>query len=255
MNKDPILFEQRNKIGIVTFNRPDVLNCFNIHTLRFFNEMLNDLNESLKLRVIIFTGNGRAFCTGNDLKAKMTPEEAFEFTKMGRDVCLKILNLPAITIAAVNGFALGGGFEFAMSTDFRIASEKAVFGLPEVSIGLLPIWSGLTILPRLVGIQAAKEIMITGNRYDLKKAKSLGLINKEVSSENFMESVISYAKEFTKKDPNLVQMAKYMANRALDYPLTKTSELAGEMFELYASKDKKEKLKALRKDYFPDILQ
>ena len=250
MNEDPVLFEQRNKIGIVTFNRPDILNCFNIQTLRFFNEMLNQLNKNPKLRVIIFTGNGRAFSTGNDLKAKMTPEEAFEFTKMGRNVCLKILNLPAITIAAVNGFALGGGFEFAMSTDFRVASEKAVFGLPEVSIGLLPIWAGLTILPRLIGIQAAKEIMITGKRYGVEEAKSLGLINKIIPSENFMASVFVYAKEFTKKDPILVQMAKYMANRALDYPLTKTTELAGEMFEIYASKDKKEKLNALNEDYF-----
>ena len=250
MNEDPVLFEQRNKIGIVTFNRPDILNCFNIQTLRFFNEMLNQLNKNPKLRVIIFTGNGRAFSTGNDLKAKMTPEEAFEFTKMGRNVCLKILNLPAITIAAVNGFALGGGFEFAMSTDFRVASEKAVFGLPEVSIGLLPIWAGLTILPRLIGIQAAKEIMINGKRYGVEEAKSLGLINKIIPSENFMASVFVYAKEFTKKDPILVQMAKYMANRALDYPLTKTTELAGEMFEIYASKDKKEKLNALNEDYF-----
>jgi len=251
MNEDPVLFEQRNKIGIVTFNRPDVLNCFNIQTLRFFNEMLNELNENPKLRVIIFTGKGRAFSTGNDLKAKMTPEEAFEFTKMGRNVCLKILNLPIITIAAVNGFALGGGFEVAMSTDFRVASEKAVFGLPEVSIGLLPIWAGLTILPRLIGIQAAKEIMITGKRYGVEEAKGLGLINKIIQSENFMPSVLAYAKEFTKKDPILVQMAKYMANRVLDYPLTKTTELAGEMFEIYASKDKKEKLKELNMDYFP----
>ena len=251
MNEDPVLFEQKNKIGIVIFNRPEVLNCFNIQTLRFFDKMLNELNNNQKLRVIIFTGNGRAFSTGNDLKAKMTPEEAFEFTKMGRNACLKILNLPAITISAVNGFALGGGFEFAMSTDFRVASEKAIFGLPEVSIGLLPIWAGLTILPKLIGIQAAKEIMITGKRISVEEAKSMGLINKIISSENFMDLVLSYAKELTKKDPILVQMAKYMANRALDHPLTKTTKLAGEMFEIYASKGKKEKLKDLTKDYFP----
>ncbi|NHI92190.1 MAG: enoyl-CoA hydratase/isomerase family protein [Candidatus Lokiarchaeota archaeon] len=250
MNEDPVLFEQRNKIGIITFNRPDVLNCFNIHTLRFFNNMLNELNDNEKLKVIIVTGKGRAFSTGNDLKGKLSPEEAFEFTKIGRSMCLKILNLPAITIAAVNGFALGGGFEIAMSTDFRIASENAVFGLPEVSIGLLPIWSGLTILPRLIGIQAAKEIIITGKKIDVEKAKNLGLINEIFPSKNFMDSVMTYAKQFIKRDPILVQMSKYVVNRALDHPLTKTSQLAEEIFEIYANKGKKEKLRELRKEYF-----
>ncbi|MHA1893957.1 MAG: enoyl-CoA hydratase/isomerase family protein [Candidatus Helarchaeota archaeon] len=250
MNENPILFEERKRIGIVTFNRPEVLNCFNIQTLRVFDALLNELSKKEKLRVIIFTGKGRAFCTGNDLKAKMSPEEAFEFTKTGRNCCLKIMNLPAITIAAINGFAIGGGFEFAMSADFRVASEKAIFRLPEVSIGLLPIWAGLNILPKLVGIQAAKEIVILGNKIDVEKASRLGLINEIFSSENFLDSVLSYAKKLTKKDPNLVQLSKYIINRSLDFSLSKTSEIAGEMFEIYADKNKKDKLKALIQDYF-----
>ena len=249
--ENPILYEEDKKIGIVTFNRPEFLNCFNINTLRAFNDLLNELNKNERLKVIIFTGKGRAFSTGNDLKAKMSPEEAYEFTKMGRACCLKILNSHAVTIAAVNGFAVGGGFEFAMSADFLLASEDAVFRLPEVSIGLLPIWAGLNILPKLVGIKAAKEIVILGKKFGVEKAQSLGIINEVYPAENFMESVMKYAKEIKKRDANLVQLSKYIINRSWDYPISKTTELAGEMFEIYGSKEKKEKLKAFRKDYFP----
>ncbi len=249
--ENPILYEENKKIGIVTFNRPELLNCFNINTLRVFEDLLNKLNENEQLKVVIFTGKGRAFSTGNDLKAKMTPEEAFEFTKTGRSCCLKMMYLPALTISAVNGFAIGGGFEFAMSTDFLVASENAVFRLPEVKIGLLPIWAGFNILPKLVGTRAAKEIIIFGNKFGVEKAKRWGLINEIYPAENFMESVMNYAKELKKRDQTLVQLSKYIINRSLDHPLSKTSELAGEMFEIYAGKDKKEKLRKLRKDYFP----
>ena len=163
----------------------------------------------------------------------------------------KDIKLPCNTVAAVNGFAIGGGFEIAMSADFLLASENAVFRLPEIGLGLLPIWAGLNILPRLVGTRVAKEIIILGKKFGVEKAKEFGLINEVFPQENFMEHVMKYVKELKKKDATLVQLAKHVINRSWDYPMSKTSDLTGEMFDVYASKDKKEKIKAFRKDYFP----
>ncbi len=254
METEPYLFEEKNKIGILALNRPDVLNAIDITTMRLLNKKVDEIADNSKLKILIITGKGRAFSAGNDLKAKMTPDEAWELQKLGRTVCLKILYLPQITVAAVNGYAMGGGFEIAISTDLRVASENATFGLPESKIGFPVAWGGWLLLPKLVGVTVAKEIMFFGDKFGVDKAVQLGLVNKVLPSENFMKHVMDYAKELKKRDASLMQITKYMINRSLEDPLSKTNHMAQKMFGIFSDEGKKEKLAKLRKEMLNELL-
>ena len=143
--------------------------------------------------------------------------------------------------------------KICMTTYFRIVAEtnKAIFGLPEVNLGMLPIFSGLAVLPRRVGIGAAKEIIFTGERFGIEKALKLGVINQVVPPERLMEATMEFAKKMRKKNTNLIRLAKYMMNKSLEIPLSAAFEKQKEIFEIFASKFKKENIKELWKEFFP----
>jgi enoyl-CoA hydratase len=149
---------------------------------------------------------------------------------------------------------MGGGFEVAMSTDLRVASQNATFGLPESKIGFPVAWGGWLLLPKLVGIAVAKEIMFFGDKFGVDKAVQLGLVNKVLPSENFMKHVKGYAKELKKRDASLMQITKYMINRSLEDPLSKTNHLAQKMFGFFSDENKKEKLAKLREEMLNELL-
>lgn len=175
---ETILFEQNGDVGVLTVNRPSKLNALNIQVHRELKTLLTELQSS-NLKGLILTGEGeKAFIAGADI-AEMKPmsnEEAKAFSELGQQVTLLLESLPFPTIAAVNGFALGGGFEMALACDFIYATENAVFGLPEVKLGLIPGFGGTQRLARVVGERRAKEIMFSGRNIKTQEAKLLGIV-------------------------------------------------------------------------------
>ena len=199
-----ILEKLENNICTLTINRPNEYNALNRDVLIELDSKLDFIIEEADCRVIILTGKGdKAFIAGADIEAmqKMNANQAHEFSKMGQELTLKIEKSKIPIIAAVNGFALGGGCEFAMACHIRYASENAVFGQPEVSLGLIAGWGGTQRLPRLVGKGKAMEILLSGQNFKADKAYSMGLVNKVVPMDELIPSVEKLALSITKNAP------------------------------------------------------
>ena len=199
-----ILEKLENKICTLTINRPDQYNALNRDVLNELDSKLDSIIEKTDCRVIILTGMGdKAFIAGADIQAmqRMNANQAQEFSKMGQKLTLKIEQSKIPIIAAVNGFALGGGCEFAMACHIRYASENAVFGQPEVSLGLIAGWGGTQRLPQLVGKGKAMEILLSGQNFKADKAYSMGLVNKVVPMDELIPSVEKLAHSIIKNAP------------------------------------------------------
>ena len=212
--------------------------------------IIQEIKNDSKSGVIIFRGQGsKAFSTGNDLKAEMSPEEGREFQKVGRQLCYEIYKLPQVTIAAISGYALAGGFELAISTDFRLATPDSIFGLPEIKIGLIPIWAGVTLLPKIVGLANAKKIAFSTEKFGIEQAQKYGLITKVVSTENFDEEVLKFAKRFTKKNPALIRLTKVGMINSLEVPIEENIKYTDRIFdEGFTASNKNEAFKRLQAD-------
>ena len=199
-----ILEKLENEICTLTINRPDQYNALNRDVLTELDSKLDSNIEKTDCRVIILTGMGdKAFIAGADIQAmqKMNGHQAQEFSKMGQELTVKIEESRIPIIAAVNGFALGGGCEFAMACHIRYASENAVFGQPEVSLGLIAGWGGTQRLPQLVGKGNAMEILLSGQNIKADKAYSMGLVNKVVPMDELIHSVEKLAHSIIKNAP------------------------------------------------------
>src|SRR5699024_3030515 len=183
-----IKYEVKNYIGYITLNRPKVLNCFDYNLLVELENLVEEIYLDEQVRVIIFTGEGeKAFSVGADLKERksLSEKNVKRNVKKISSVFNLIRNMPQVTIAAVNGFALGAGFELMLSCDFRIAVKEAAMGLPEVNWAIIPGAGGTQLLPRLIGEQKAKELIFTGKRISAQQAKEYGLLYQVVSRDNF----------------------------------------------------------------------
>ena len=199
-----ILEKLENEICTLTINRPDQYNALNRDVLTELDSKLDSIIEVADCRVIILTGKGdKAFIAGADIDAmqKMNANQAQEFSKMGQELTVKIEESKIPIIAAVNGFALGGGCEFAMACHIRYASDNAVFGQPEVSLGLIAGWGGTQRLPRLVGKGKAMEILLSGQNIKADKAYLMGLVNKVVAMDELIPSVEKLAHSIIKNAP------------------------------------------------------
>ena len=199
-----ILKNLENEICTLTINRPDQYNALNRDVLNELDSKLDSIIEKTDCRLIILTGMGdKAFIAGADIQAmqKMNANQAQEFSKMGQELTLKIEESRIPIIAAVNGFALGGGCEFAMACHIRYASENAVFGQPEVSLGLIAGWGGTQRLPRLVGKGNAMEILLSGQNIKADQAYSMGLVNKVIPMDKLIPSVEKLAHSIVKNAP------------------------------------------------------
>lgn len=213
-----LVIEKRDTIGIIKLNRPESLNALNIETLGEIRDAVTSLNNDDEVKILIFTGEGKAFIAGADIKQMkdMNEEEAREFCSLGQKIFDLIENLDKPVIAAVNGFALGGGCELAMACDMRIASELAKFGQPEVNLGVIPGFGGTQRLSRLVGKGIAKELIFTGDIIDAHGALRIGLVNKVVAPEALLEESIAIAQKIAAKGPAAILIAKSVINRGLD---------------------------------------
>ena len=204
----PLILKEINKqIAWVTINRPEVLNAMNESVLTELVSSIQSCIDDTSVGVIILTGAGdKAFVAGADIKnmQSMEPGDALEFGKTGQLMTLTIENSPKPVIAAVNGFALGGGCEISLACHIRVASETATFGQPEVQLGILPGWGGTQRLPRLVGMGIANEIITTGRMVSASEAKEIGLVNHVVPAELLNEKCEKIANQILKNGPNAI---------------------------------------------------
>lgn len=208
---ETIAFDEKDGIGLLTINRPSKLNALNILVLRELKQFLTEAS-AFSLRGLVLTGEGeKAFVAGADIAEMkpMPPQEATDFSELGQQVTLLFEGLPYPTIAAVNGFALGGGFEMAMSCDFIFASENAVFGLPEVKLGLIPGFGGTLRLARIVGERRAREIMFSGRNVKCEEARALGIVLEVFPSKDaLLEGCQKWMSQTAANSPRAISRAK-----------------------------------------------
>lgn len=252
-----LLVEKEKNIGIISMNRPEALNALNSETLSDLSTAAKALSDDPEVGVIIITGMGeKAFVAGADIKEMkdMTPLEARKFMHFGQSVFNEIDNLPKPTIAAVNGYALGGGCELALSCDMILASEKAKFGLPEVTLGIHPGFGGTQRLPRLIGSAKAKELIFTGEMIDANEALRIGLVNKVVPPENLMDVAKALAQKILKNGMIAIRLVKSAINAGLNVPLEKGLAYEAETQGLaFATEDKNEGLEAFLEKRKPNF--
>ena len=245
---DNLLFEVKGNIGIITLHRPKALNALNTELLQELGNLLDRIKDDKSLEIVIITGSGeKAFVAGADIAEmqKLTAIEGRNFGKIGQDVFNKLESLPQPVIAAINGFALGGGCELAMACDIRIASEKAKFGQPEVSLGITPGFGGTQRLPRLIGKGRAKELIFTGDIIDAGEAYRTGLVNKVVAPEELMNAAQVMAEKILSRAPVAVQLSKAAVNEGLNMDLASGIAYEAEVFGLcFATDDQKEGMTA-----------
>jgi len=208
-----IKVEKKKEIGIITLNRPEARNALNRKMIHELGDALTELENDPQIRSIIITGN-KDFCAGADIKEMnaIKPEEIETFCRWGHKVFDQLEGMGKPVIAAITGFALGGGCELALACDIRIAGESAKLGQPEVNLGLIPGFGGTQRLSRLVGIARAKEMILTGKIINAKEAASIGLVNRVVKDEELMIAVEEMAQVIAQKAPIAVKMAKKLIN-------------------------------------------
>ncbi|MGD8545210.1 MAG: enoyl-CoA hydratase-related protein [Candidatus Bathyarchaeota archaeon] len=219
MESGKIIYEKREGIATITINRPQALNALNEEVIPEFLSRLEEAKKDKDIKILVITGAGeKAFCAGLDLKTAMniTVTKAVEMSRLGQELTLAIEELGKPVIAAINGYALGGGLELAMACDIRIASEKARIGQTEVNVGLIPGWGGTQRLPRLVGKGIAKELIFTGKMIDATTAERIGLINMVVPPEKLKAAVEEFTNEVISKPPIALKLAKELINNSIE---------------------------------------
>ena len=248
MEFETILYERKDNVAWITFNRPDKLNAQNQTLMGEVMAALDDAKDDDEVHVIVITGAGdRAFSAGADISMfqQWTPIDVIKWNKASRRPYEFVREIPKPVIAMVNGIALGGGTEIAMGCDIIIASENAIFGQPEISVGVIPGGAGTQMLPRLVGEKKAKEMILTGDSITADEALRLGLVNKVVPREKLREAVDEVIGKLKSKSPAILKFAKLAVNKSLETPLSVGIQSEGDLFALcFGTEDQKEGAKA-----------
>ena len=243
-----IIFEKKDSIAYVRLNRPQVLNALNRELIIELQKALEDIRDDATTRGVILTGAGdKAFAAGADIKEMFndTKIQAEEKTRFGQSVTILLENLGKPVIAAVNGFALGGGCELAMACTIRIATENAKFGQPEVKLGLIPGYGGTQRLPRLVGKGRALQMILTGEVIDAKEAYRIGLINEIVTGENLIHRAEILLKQIISNAPIAIKSASDAINEGLEKTLNEGLVIESSLFGIcFDTEDRKEGMSA-----------
>jgi enoyl-CoA hydratase len=243
-----ILYRVEDGVGIATLNRPKALNALNGRTLGELGELLAQVEADGALRALVLTGAGeKAFVAGADIAemSGLAPEAARRFAAAGQRAFERLEALPIVTIAAVNGFALGGGCELAMACDLIYASERAKFGQPEVNLGIIPSFGGTQRLQRRVGPARAMEMILTGDMVDAATARSWGLALDVLAPEKLLDHALAQARKIASKGPAAVAAAKRILRATAAPPLAAGLLLEAEAFGLlFGTEDGQEGLRA-----------
>lgn len=257
MSFENIILETKDSIAMIYFNRPKALNALNNALFDELDTALDQIESSSDIRVLILTGTGeKAFVAGADIVelSKMTPLQGKYFSRKGQKVFSKLEALPIPTIAAVNGFALGGGLEAAMGCDFIYASERAVFGLPEINLGLIPGFGGTQRLARRIGINRAKELVFTGKNISAQQAFDFGVANKICEPEKLMDDVLKTAELIASKGKIALRSAKEVIQNGLNVDQETGCRIENDVFGLtMACDDAKEGTCAFLEKRKPDF--
>ncbi len=239
-----LLFTIDDHIATVTFNRPEVLNALNQALLGELSLVLDEIDGDGDLRVVILTGSGdKAFVAGADISelAKLTPLETKLFASSSQQIISRLESLAIPVIGAVNGFALGGGTEMALACDFIYASANAMFGQPEINLGLIPGFGGTQRLPRLIGTNRAKEMIFTGKMIKAEEAREMGLVNAVFEPSELMAAVLKTANTIASKGRVSIRAAKEVIHRGMNVDLSAGCHMEIDAFSLcMASPDAKE---------------
>jgi enoyl-CoA hydratase len=232
-NYEFLKIEQKDNILIITIDKQNTLNALNSKLLDEISDCFTKLNNRDDITVVIITGKGSAFVAGADISEMVdfTPAKALRFTKKGNDIFLEIDHSTKVVIAAINGYALGGGCELAMACDLRVASENAIFGQPEVGLGIIPAFGGTQRLPRLIGAAKAKELIYTGERITAKEALDIGLINYLVKPEELMDKALEIAEKISMNSRVGVMQAKRSINTGLQTDIATGIKIEGINYE------------------------
>ena len=242
-----VKLEKEGAVGIVTIDRPDALNALNSVVFSDLDAVLDEIEADRGISVVIFTGAGRSFIAGADITEMlpMTPVEGKQWGDRGNAAMLRIENLPQPTIAAVNGFAFGGGNELAMSCDMRLASTKAKFGQPEVGLGITPGFGGTQRLSRLVGTARAMELILTGKTIDAAKAREIGLVNEVVEPEELLPTAVQWAQSIAAQAQVAVRQSKQCIRRGAQADITTAVTYESQAFGMcFGTLDQKEGMTA-----------
>jgi len=239
-----VILKKEGNIGVLTISRPCALNALDFKTLVELDKVLDELEGDESLYVLIITGDGeKSFVAGADISQMkdMNPIQARNFSILGNKVFKKIENLRIPTIAAVNGYALGGGCELALACDIRIACEGAKFGQPEVGLGITPGFGGTQRLTRIVGLAKAKELIFTGEIIDANEALRIGLVNKIVKKEELMEAALKLARKIASNAPIAVMLAKSSINKGYQMDIDTAVMYETEVFsQCFSTEDQKD---------------
>jgi len=242
-----VTYEQEGFIGVVTINRPKALNALNTEVLELLNKVV-DAVDLEKTRALILTGAGaKSFVAGADISemSLLSKAEGENFGKIGNDVFRKIETFPIPVIAAVNGFALGGGCELSLSCDIRICSENALFGQPEVGLGITPGFGGTQRLARVVGIGKAKEMIYTASNIKAEEAYRIGLVNKVCSADELLEEAKKIAKKIVRNAPIAVRASKKAINDGISLDMDNAIVIEEKLFgSCFETEDQKNGMKA-----------
>ena len=243
-----LLCEKRDQICIVSINRPQSLNALNVDTLVELGQVFTQLSHDEQTRAVIITGVGdKAFVSGADINqfTELKAIDAPGFYRHGQYVFRQIETLGKPTIAAVNGYALGGGCELALACTLRVATEKALLGLPEVSLGLIPGYGGTQRLPRLVGKGRGLEMILTGEMIDAQESYRIGLVNKVVPATQLLDTCLELANNILRNGPLALKMALQAVNYGLNVDLETGMQIESNLFGLcFATQDREEGIKA-----------
>jgi len=257
-NFENLICTQENNIMVLAINRTKVLNALNSEVISDLGEAFSMMENDSEIDVVIITGNGeKAFIAGSDVSemANCTPLEARTFALQVNSVQQKIALFPKPTIAAINGFAFGGGLELAMCCDIRIASKKAKLGQPELNVGLIPGGGGTQRLQRIVGVGLAKEMIYTCMTIDAQKALEIGLVNSVVSHENILEAALDLAKKISKQSSVLLKFAKAAIDTGADMDIENALKSEIEIFaQCFGTKDGREGLNAFIEKRKPNFI-
>ena len=240
-----IKYEEEGTTAIISINRPKALNALNSQVLEELDKTLDTIDIS-KIKALIITGTGeKSFVAGADISemSTLTKKQAENFSKKGNDIFKKIENFPIPTIAAVNGFALGGGCEISMSCDIRISSENAIFGQPEVGLGIIPGFGGTQRLPRLIGASMAKQIIFTGKNINAEEALRIGLINAIYPRNELLNEAKKLAHEISKNSDYAIKNSKKAINEGLQVDIDKGIQIEEKYFgDCFETPDQKERM-------------
>ena len=238
---------KQGNIGIITMNRPEALNALSSAVFADLTAALDQVEQDDDVYVVIITGAGRAFVAGADIgeMANMNVEEGLAFSELGNSLLMRVDMFPKPTIAAVNGFALGGGCELSLACDIRIASEKAKFGQPEVGLGIIPGFGGTQRMARIIGTGAAMELIYTAETIDAKRAEAIGMVNHVVAPDELMDFALNLANKIAANAQVAIRTSKMAIRRGIDCDISTAVTYEALAFATcFGTEDQKDAMKA-----------